>query len=65
MRTSRKYLDLNYIKILPSTQTQTQTQTSTAMAAVETIEPKPVELNAYQNNYKEVVIIMKKIKEKY
>ena len=44
MRTSRKYLDLNYIKILPNT----QTQTPTTMATIETTEPKPVEMNAYQ-----------------
>jgi DNA polymerase IIIc chi subunit len=44
MRTSRKYLDLNYIKILPNT----QTPTPTTMATIETTEPKPVEMNAYQ-----------------
>ncbi len=44
MRTSRKYLDLNFIKILPNT----QTQTPTTMAIIETIEPKPAEMNAYE-----------------
>jgi hypothetical protein len=54
MRTSRRYLDLNYIKILPNT----QTQTPTTAATIATIEPKQEELNAYQkqlrsNNYYE------------
>ena len=44
MRTSRRYLDLNYIKILPNTQTQMQTPA----AAIATVESKPEQLNAYQ-----------------
>ena len=52
MRTSRRYLDLNYIKILPNT------QTISTMATITPTEPKETELNAYQkqllrskNNY--------------
>ena len=44
MRTSRRYLDLNYIKILPNTQAQMQNPA----AAIANVEPKPEQLNAYQ-----------------
>ena len=44
MRTSRRYLDLNYIKILPNTQAQMQNPA----AAIATVELKPEQLNAYQ-----------------
>ncbi len=47
MRTSRRYLDLNYIKILPNTQAQMQNPA----AAIATVELKPEQLNAYQSNY--------------
>jgi len=43
MRTSRKYLDLNYIKILPDT----QTQNTTPNIAFDT-KPAKTELTAYQ-----------------
>ncbi len=54
MRSSRRYLDLNYIKILPNTTTPT-----TAATTISTIEPKQDQLNANQkqllrsNNYYE------------
>ncbi len=46
MRTSRKYLDLNYIKILPNALTPTQTQTE--MAIVSSSDARPTEFNAHQ-----------------
>jgi hypothetical protein len=49
---------LNYIKILPNTQTPTPTTT------IAIIEPNPIELNAYQINYQEEMIIIIKTRKK-
>ncbi len=46
MRTSLRYLDLNYIKILPITTTPT-----TAATVAATIKPKQAELNAFQKQF--------------
>jgi hypothetical protein len=59
MRTSRNYLDLNYINILPNTQTT---------LTITTPEPNPIpketELNAYQKQLLRSKINYEKNKEK-